>query len=254
MEIQISQQVSQQPSPSSPWMPWYLLVSFTHWAVCWRRHEDARKTSGVAAVLILALIGVPFGVVDFGSWLFFCLLFAVAGGIATSLKITERAGAEKRGKRSGWAMGRIDDPTLTDLENELMLFGGLLRDVKRAIAQLDLHNLDLAMIDLLDLHDQILAKKCDAKIAYDAYQEKKRAVCEDTDGADKEGSGELMRYLYCSTPVRNLRSGKPECPVSGKTGMSFSSWRREPPRSWIRGTQVFLITISFFSPYMLAGN
>lgn len=75
-------------------------------------------------------------------------------------------------------MGRIDDPRLTELENDLMLFGGLLRDTKRAIAQLDLHNLDLAMIDLLDMHDQIMAKKLDAKIAYDSYQEKKRAARE----------------------------------------------------------------------------
>ena len=70
----------------------------------WRRHEDARKTSGVAAVLILALIGVPFGVVDFGSWLFFCLLFAVAGAVATSLKITEQAR-----HRKAWEKERMSD-------------------------------------------------------------------------------------------------------------------------------------------------
>jgi hypothetical protein len=70
----------------------------------WRRHEDARKTSGVAAVLILALIGVPFGVVDFGSWLFFCLLFAVAGGVATSLKITEQTKSRK-----AWEAERMGD-------------------------------------------------------------------------------------------------------------------------------------------------
>lgn len=70
----------------------------------WRRHEDARKTSGVAAVLILALVGVPFGVVDFGSWLFFCLLFAIAGGVATSLKITEQSKNRKL-----WEAERMSD-------------------------------------------------------------------------------------------------------------------------------------------------
>lgn len=56
----------------------------------WRRHEDARKTSGITAVLLLALIAVPFGLVDLASWLFVCMLFAVAGAVATSLKITEQ--------------------------------------------------------------------------------------------------------------------------------------------------------------------
>ena len=81
-------------------------------------------------------------------------------------------------------MGRKDDPVLADLENELILFGGLLRDVKRAIAQLDLHNLDLAMIDLLDLHDQILAKKLNAKIAYDHYQQEKQSATREASGAE----------------------------------------------------------------------
>jgi len=73
-------------------------------------------------------------------------------------------------------MAGKDDEALAQLENELMFFGGLLRDVTRAITQLDLHNLDLAMIDLLDMHDLILSKKLDAKVAYDRYQEKKRAA------------------------------------------------------------------------------
>ncbi|MCB8986926.1 MAG: hypothetical protein H6661_04160 [Ardenticatenaceae bacterium] len=71
-------------------------------------------------------------------------------------------------------MAGVDDKELARLENELMLYGGLLRDVTRAITQLDLHNLDLVMIDLLDLRDLILSKKLDAKAAYDKYQEQKK--------------------------------------------------------------------------------
>jgi len=73
-------------------------------------------------------------------------------------------------------MAGVDDKELARLENELMLYGGLLRDVTRAISQLDLHNLDLVMIDLLDLRDLILSKKLDAKLAYDQYQAKKRTA------------------------------------------------------------------------------
>lgn len=57
----------------------------------WRRNEDARKTAGITAVLLLAFVGIPFGLMDLTSWLFFGLLFAVAGGVATSLKTTEQA-------------------------------------------------------------------------------------------------------------------------------------------------------------------
>jgi len=62
----------------------------------WRRHEDARKTAGITAVLLLAFVGIPFGLVDLMSWLFFSLLFAVAGGVATSLKITEQVRTRKQ--------------------------------------------------------------------------------------------------------------------------------------------------------------
>ena len=72
-------------------------------------------------------------------------------------------------------MAGKDDKELAKLENDLMLFGGLLHDVSRAIAQLDLHNLDLAMMDLLDMHDLLLGKKAAAKMAYDAYQAQKQA-------------------------------------------------------------------------------
>ena len=84
-------------------------------------------------------------------------------------------------------MAGKDDEDLARLENELMFFGGLLRDVTRAITQLDLHNLDLAMIDLLDMRDLILSKKLDAKLAYDQYQAKKRTAGQNgdlTSGAD----------------------------------------------------------------------
>ena len=85
-------------------------------------------------------------------------------------------------------MGRRDDTELERLENDLMLFGGLLRDTARAITQLNLHNLDLAMIDLLDIHDQLMAKKFDAKLAYDEYQAKKSAVC-GANGAQTRAAG-----------------------------------------------------------------
>ena len=65
----------------------------------WRRHEDARKTAGITAVLLLALAGVPFGLMDFGSWLFLCALFAVAGTVATSLKITEQTRMREQWER-----------------------------------------------------------------------------------------------------------------------------------------------------------
>ena len=80
-------------------------------------------------------------------------------------------------------MAGTDDKELARLENELMLFGGLLRDVDRAISQLDLHNLDLAMIDLLDMRDLILSKKLDAKAAYDAYQRQKRTAGQNGDSS-----------------------------------------------------------------------
>lgn len=70
----------------------------------WRRNEDARKTSGITAVLLLALVAVPFGLMDLASWLFFCLLFAVAGATATSLKITEQA----RDRRA-WEQERVSN-------------------------------------------------------------------------------------------------------------------------------------------------
>jgi len=73
-------------------------------------------------------------------------------------------------------MAGTDDKQLAKLENDLMLFGGLLHDVTRAITQLDLHNLDLAMMDLLDMHELLLRKKQDAKAAYDNYQAKKRTA------------------------------------------------------------------------------
>jgi len=65
----------------------------------WRRYEDARKTAGITAVLLLALAGVPFGIIDFGSWLFFCALFAVAGTVATTLKITEQSRMRQQWER-----------------------------------------------------------------------------------------------------------------------------------------------------------
>jgi len=65
----------------------------------WRRHEDARKTAGITAVLILAFLGIPFGLMDLVSWLFFSLLFAVAGGVATGLKITEQTRARRQWER-----------------------------------------------------------------------------------------------------------------------------------------------------------
>lgn len=85
-------------------------------------------------------------------------------------------------------MGRKDDPVLESLENELMLFGGLLRDTARAITQLDLHNLDLVMIDLLDIHDRLMGKKFEAKAAYDHYQKEKSAAC-GTSGAGTRAAG-----------------------------------------------------------------
>jgi len=65
----------------------------------WRRNEDARKTAGITAVLILAFTGIPFGLMDLKSWLFISLLFAVAGGVATGLKITEQTRARREWER-----------------------------------------------------------------------------------------------------------------------------------------------------------
>jgi len=55
--------------------------------------------AGETAVLILAFLGIPFGLMDLTSWLFFGLLFAVAGGIATGLKITEQTQARRQWER-----------------------------------------------------------------------------------------------------------------------------------------------------------
>lgn len=54
-----------------------LSATFGRW---WRHDEMARKALGVATVLVLAAIGIPFGLIPWYSWLFVFGLFGMAGG------------------------------------------------------------------------------------------------------------------------------------------------------------------------------
>jgi len=60
--------------------------TFGRW---WKRNELARRTLGIATIMLLALPFVLSGVIDFATWLIILFGFAAAGAFKTGLAIME---------------------------------------------------------------------------------------------------------------------------------------------------------------------
>ena len=63
--------------------------------VWWKHYEDARKTAGIATVLIVMFVGVPSGLTDLKTILIAFVTFAMAAGVRYATVYTQD-GIKKR--------------------------------------------------------------------------------------------------------------------------------------------------------------
>jgi hypothetical protein len=82
----------------------------------WEKYELARRTMGVATILLLSLPLTLAGMLDFATWEFIAAAFGVAGAITTGMYIDERSRLNAKAREAARAEAvRLGDAGLGGL-------------------------------------------------------------------------------------------------------------------------------------------